>query len=75
MEAVLLDAPELMSPAEVREATGKARASQQAEWLAERGVPHRVDGRRVILSRAHFRAWLEGRIIPKTSGINWGAVR
>lgn len=71
----LLDAPELMSPAEVREATGKARPTQQAEWLAEHGVPHRVDGRRIILSRAHFRAWLEGRIIPKTSGINWGAVR
>ena len=74
MEAVL-DAPELMSRAEVREATGKARAADQSEWLSERGVPHRVDGRRVILSRAHFRAWLEGRIIPKTSGINWGAVR
>lgn len=74
MEA-LLDAPELMSPREVREATGKARPGQQAEWLTERGVPHRLDGRRIILSRAHFRAWLEGKIVPKTSGINWGAVR
>ena len=74
MEAVL-DAPELMSRHEVREATGKARAADQSEWLTERGVPHRVDGRRVILSCAHFRAWPEGRITPKTSGINWGAVR
>lgn len=71
----MLDAPELMSSVEVREATGKARPAQQAEWLSERGVPHRLEGRRIILSRAHFRAWLEGKIVPKTSGINWGAVR
>lgn len=38
MEAVL-DAPELMSRHEVREATGKARAADQSEWLTARGVP------------------------------------
>lgn len=71
----MLDAPELMSADEVREATGKARSTQQSEWLAERGVPHRLEGRRIILSRAHFRAWLEGKVVPRTGGINWGAVR
>jgi len=75
MLAATLDAPELLSPGEVREATGRARFAQQVEWLNEHGIPHRVDGRRIILSRAHFRAWIEGRIIPKTSGINWSAVK
>ena len=71
----VLDAPELLQRDEIREVTGKAHAAAQSAWLKERGVPHRLDGRRVILSRAHFRAWLEGTTAPRSGGINWGAVR
>ena len=70
----MMTAPEFMTASETREATGKARARDQSEWLKERGIPHRLDGRRVILSRAHFRAWLEGAHVPVSGGINWAAV-
>ncbi len=40
--------------------TGFARPGAQARWLKEHGIPHQVDGRRVIVSRLHVRAWLEG---------------
>lgn len=53
-------APEILSADEIRDVTGYARAAQQAAWLRERCVPHRLEGRRVILSRHHFREWLEG---------------
>lgn len=68
-------APEILSADEIRDVTGYARAAQQAAWLRERCVPHRLEGRRVILSRHHFREWLEGRSRPVGNGINWSAVR
>jgi len=74
MNAVL-DAPELMQRDELRDLTGKAHAAAQAAWLAERGVPHRLDGRRVILSRSHVRDWLTGKTVRQSGGINWGAVK
>lgn len=73
--SAVLEAPELMQRDELRDLTGKAHASAQAAWLSERGVPHRLDGRRVILSRAHVRDWLEGKTVRQSSGINWEAVR
>ena len=74
MNAVL-DAPELMQRDELRELTGKAHAAAQAAWLKAHGVPHRVDGRRVILSRSHLRDWLNGVTVRPSGGINWGAVK
>lgn len=73
--SVVMDAPELMSRDEIRGLTGKAHASAQASWLAEHGLPYRLDGRRVILSRSHVRDWLAGKTVRQSSGINWGAVR
>lgn len=47
-------ASEYLSPGELHDFTGYARAGQQTAWLIERGIPHRLDGRRVILSRIHI---------------------
>lgn len=65
---------EYLPPVELHTLTGYARTSAQASWLKERGIPHRVDGRRVIVSREHVRAWLEGRNIV-SSGLKLEAVR
>lgn len=65
---------ELYDDDELRRLTGYARAAEQATWLRERDIPHRRDGRRVIVSRVHVRAWLEGRGVVVSEGPNWGAL-
>lgn len=64
----------LPSP-ELHALTGYARASSQAVWLKEKAIPHRLDGRRVIVSRIHVQAWLEGRNTAASNGPNWAAVK
>ena len=66
---------ELLSPAERHELTGYARAGQQAEWMREQGIPHRVDGKRVIVSRVHVQAWLAGRNMASSTGLNMAAIK
>lgn len=48
---------ELLSPPELHQLTGFARACKQGDWLKAQGIPHRTDGPRVIASREHVRAW------------------
>lgn len=75
MEAVIERVSEFLSSSEVRDLTNSTPFRKQAAWLVEHGVPHRVDGRRVIVSRVHARNWLEGRQAPASGGINWSAVK
>jgi hypothetical protein len=65
---------EYLTPAELHQLTGFARPTSQASWLKERALPHRLDGRRVIVSRVHVQAWLEGRTVV-SSGLNLAAVK
>lgn len=54
---------ELLKPAEVRDVCGGvARLADQSRILAEHGLPFKVVGRRVVLSRHHLREWLAGRV-------------
>lgn len=65
---------ELYDDDELLRLTGFKRASDQAAWLAGRGIPHRKDCRRVIVSRVHVREWLEGRSVVVSEGPNWAAL-
>lgn len=65
---------ELYSAEELHRLTASARATPQAEWLKEHGIPHQLDGKRVIVSRIHVRAWLEGRTVLSSIGPNWAAL-
>lgn len=65
---------EYLPPPELHALTGYARPTQQATWLKEQGIPHRIDRSRVIVSREHVRFWLEGRSMV-SSGLNLGIVR
>lgn len=49
-----------LTPDELRAITGCARARGQRAWLAERGIPHREVGRRILVSRAAVERWLSG---------------
>lgn len=66
---------EYLSPGELHSLTGYARSGQQAEWLAVKGIPNRLDGKRVIVSRVHVQAWLEGRTVASSSGLNLAGIK
>lgn len=66
---------EYLTPAELHQLTAAARSAGQARWLADKAIPHQVDRRRVIVSREHVRAWLEGRGVVVSKGPNWAALR
>jgi Domain of unknown function (DUF4224) len=66
---------EYLPPLELHLLTGYVRASGQAQWLREKAIPHRRDGRRLIVSRIHVRAWLEERSNVVSTGINWASIK
>lgn len=65
---------EFLEPDELKRLTACTPAAKQDEWLTEQGIPHKVDRKRVIVSREHVRAWLEGRPLRSSTGPNWGAL-
>ena len=65
---------EYLDSQELQHLTDAARAARQAAWLESHGIPHRRDGKRVIASRVHVQAWLEGRPLLSSTGPNWGAL-
>lgn len=67
--------PEFLSTADLHALTGYSRAAEQEVWLKEHGIPHRRDGRRIILARFHARAWLEGRHVVASNEPNLSALR
>jgi len=65
---------EFLEPDEIRQLTAYTPAAKQDAWLTEHGIPHRLDRRRVIVSREHVRAWLEGRPLHATTTPNWSVI-
>lgn len=66
---------EFLSTTELRDLTGLARIEKQAAWLTFRGIPHKKDGARVIVSRVHVQSWLEGKQVLARVGLNLAAIR
>lgn len=67
---------EYLPSTELHALTGYARMKQQAEWLAEQGIPYLIDSRnRLIVSREHVRGRLEGRVMVRSSGLNLAAIK
>jgi len=65
---------EYLLPNELFQLTGYVRGTSQATWLKDRALPHQRDGQRVIISRNHVKAWLEGRPVIST-GLNLAAIK
>jgi hypothetical protein len=66
---------EYLTPEDLRTLTGYARSKQQACWMRERGISHRVDGRRIIACTEHVRLWLSGRSVVVSSGLNLAGIK
>ena len=66
---------EYLTRTELHSLTGYARCAEQAAWLANKNIPHLLDGKRVIVSRVHVMARIEGRIFASSSGLNLGAIK
>ena len=66
---------EYLTSPDLHTLTGYARSPLQADWLVQHGIPHRVDGRRIIVSRVHVQAWLEGRTVARSNGLNLAAIK
>lgn len=66
---------EFISADDLYRLTGFARPGKQAQWLKDNGIPHRVDGSRVIVSTVHVTNWLEGRTVVASGDFNWGSVK
>jgi hypothetical protein len=66
---------EYLNPTELHSLTGYARATAQAAWLAQHSIPHRLDGKRIIVSRVHVLSWLEGRNMAQSTGLNMAAIK
>ena len=65
---------EFLDTSELHLLTGTARSAGQAGWLKEHAIPHNHENKRVIVSRLHVRAWLEGRSVQVSKGPNWSAM-
>lgn len=65
---------EFLNSSDLRDLTGYAYAADQEEWLTAHGLPHKRDGRRIILARFHARAWLEGRPVVASNEPNLKAL-
>ena len=66
---------EYLSLDELRSLTAFASRALQAVWLTKQNIPYLNDGKRVIVSRVHVMARLEGRIVASSSGLNLGAIK
>lgn len=65
----------ILSQQELRDLTGRARRTDQEEWLRERGIPYRWDGVRLLVSCSVVDAWLSGREVVPSREPNLAGVR
>ena len=69
-------AREFLSPDEVRDLCDSPKLSAQVDILTEQGIPFKVVGSRVKVSRYHVREWLAGRpVAPSRGGVNLALVK
>lgn len=66
---------EYLSLGELHTLTGVARAGAQSDWLKNKSIPFLLDGKRVIVSREHVRARIEGRIVARSNGLNMAGIK
>lgn len=58
---------EFLSPSEVKDLAGGAvTLIEQLKVLESQGIPCRLVGRRLVVSRYHAREWLAGRDVTPT---------
>jgi hypothetical protein len=66
---------EILTPAELKDLTGYARATEQRRVLSEQGIPFKELGPRTIVLSRHVLAWVEGRAIVRHAEPNFSLIR
>lgn len=66
---------EYLNTQELHQLTGYARFQAQLSWLKLQGLPFKVDGSRIIVSRLHVQRWIEGKPTVSHAGMNVSAIR
>lgn len=67
---------EFLGPADVRAlAGGQTKPEAQGAVLTLAGIPHKIVGRRVLVSRHHARLWLAGQPTTPITRPNLSAAR
>lgn len=67
---------EFLTPTEVKTLAGdKSARPDQLEALKALGIPHRLVGQRILVSRYHVREWLAGRVVTPARGLRMDLVR
>jgi hypothetical protein len=67
--------PEYLNGGELHCLTGYARSGDQSEWLTKHSIPFLKDGKRIVVSREHVRARIEGRIVVSSKGLNLSGIK
>ncbi len=66
--------PEFLTPPDVKALAGGAPSiDAQAAALTRAGIPHKIVGRRLLVSRHHARLWLSGQPVAPTRRPNLSA--
>ena len=66
---------EFLLPQEIKRMTSEGKLDAQEAFLKSEGIPHKRRGRRILVSRAHVRAWIAGAIFTPSRSINLEATR
>lgn len=65
---------EFLDKPEVRKLTQRAHLDDQLAVLDREGIPYKVVGRAILVSRHHVRAWLCGQAVAPSRGPNMNAI-
>lgn len=66
---------EFLDRADIKTLADTADIDKQAIVLERLGIPYRLIGRRILVSRHHTREWLAGRVVTPSRGVDLSKVR
>lgn len=66
---------EFLLPLDIKDLTqGQTKPEAQAQALRQMGIPYKMQGKRVLVSRYHVRLWLSGATVTPTTRPNLAAI-
>lgn len=63
-----------MDADDIAKLSGRKRVKDQAEFLAMRGIPYKMEDRRLLVLADDVRKWMHNEPLATHGGINWAAV-
>lgn len=66
---------EYLDSRELKSLTDYTYRSKQTEWLRMKGIPFKIDGKRLVVTKTHVQNWIEGKQNVAGRGMNVAAIR